>query len=292
MDTANTASAHEAEPTLEAALAELDGLVGLADVKSQIRMLVKQLRLYERCCEQGRVTPEVTLRFIFTGNPGTGKRTVALILARIFKCLGVVSRGQLIETDCRGLVGGYVGQSAIKTKAVVERALGGVLFIDEVCSLVGRDNLNYGIEAIEALFGMMEENRDNLVIILAGSRDGMREFLDSNPGIEPKFQSPYVFEDYGTSELLAIFERLCKKDGYLLAPDARTELACYFDAMVATKASDYANGWEAHEVFDKVVDARSMCISGESAGPGEPGGEAPLELTVDDVVGVIESTQS
>ena len=202
---------------IEELLAELEALVGLAPVKSEVRLLTSLLQVQKLRVERKLPVIETSHHLVFTGNPGTGKTTVARLLAQIYRSLGVVSKGQLVETDRSGLVAGYVGQTAIKTREVIERALGGIVLIDEAYSLVRGGDNDFGIEAIDTLVKFMEDKRDDLAVIAAGYPVEMYDFIESNPGLRSRFTKTIEFPDYSTDELVEIFLRLGEKHRYTAA---------------------------------------------------------------------------
>jgi len=193
-------------PTLPELMAQLDALVGLRAVKDQVHRQTELLRINILRKEKGLKTPEVSRHLVFVGNPGTGKSTVARLVAGIYRALGLLEKGQLVETDRSGMVAGYVGQTALKTADVVKSATGGVLFIDEAYALAGDD---FGSEAIATLLKAMEDHRDELVVIAAGYPDEMEKFITSNPGLESRFGTTITFPDYSEDELVAIFRGAC-----------------------------------------------------------------------------------
>lgn len=235
--------------TLEGALDELQSLTGLENVKKEIESLVQLVKYQQMRKAQGLKVPAVSLHLVFTGNPGTGKTTVARCVANIYKCLGLLSEGHLIETDRSGLVAGYVGQTAIKTKTVIEKAIGGVLFVDEAYTLIGEGS-DFGQEAIDTILKEMEDHRDNLVVIVAGYTDEMTAFIHSNPGLESRFNRYIHFEDYNSDEMLEMFENLCRKNQYTLTEDASAALSVYLEKV---GAGDIGNGRGIRNIFEKVI---------------------------------------
>lgn len=201
---------------LEAALQELEDLIGLGSVKQEVLACINLLRVNKMRKEKGLPELQTSNHMVFTGHPGTGKTTVARIMAKIYKSLGVVSKGQLVETDRSGLVAGYMGQTALKTAQVIKKAKGGVLFIDEAYALSSEEGSNdYGKEAIDTLVKGMEDYRDDLVVIVAGYVDEMQKFIAMNPGLRSRFNKYIHFANYSAEEMLAIFKRLCDKTQFI-----------------------------------------------------------------------------
>src|SRR5262250_291432 len=198
------------------AIEELNGLIGLSIVKREIETLANVVRVQKMREAHGLNVPTMSLHLVFTGNPGTGKTIVARLLGRIYKGLGVLASGHVVEVERRDLVAGYVGQTAIKTMAVISKSLDGVLFIDEAYTLAKRSENDYGQEAIDTLLKAMEDNRDRLVIVVAGYSQRMREFIESNPGLQSRFNKYIEFPDYTTEELIKIFEKFVAQNQYLL----------------------------------------------------------------------------
>lgn len=202
--------------TMEELQRELDSYIGLSAVKKEVRNLINMVTVYKMRRENDLPTTDLSLHMVFSGNPGTGKTTIARLMARIYHSLGILSKGQLVEVDRSGLVAGYVGQTALKTSKVIDSALGGVLFIDEAYALNGKAENDFGQEAIDTILKAMEDHRDNLVVIAAGYDGLMDDFIHSNPGLESRFNRFLHFEDYTVGELLSIFQMQCKKGCYEL----------------------------------------------------------------------------
>lgn len=249
-DVAWCSDAESATESLEDVLAELTSLIGLGMVKDEIADLVHVVEHQQRRKAQGLRVPSMSLHLVFMGNPGTGKTTVARYIARLYKSLGLLSKGQLIETDRSGLVAGYVGQTAIKTQEIINEAMGGVLFIDEAYTLNGNGSNDFGQEAIDTLLKAMEDKRDDFVVIVAGYPDLMDTFVHSNPGLESRFNRYIHFEDYSAAEMLCIFKMSCEKNQYVLTEAAETAVKAYF---ATASISAIANGRGARNLFEKVV---------------------------------------
>lgn len=241
------------EPAAQDPLELLNELIGLDAVKQEIETLSNFIRIQKARSEKGLKTSPVSFHCVFTGSPGTGKTTVARILAQIYRNLGVVSKGQLVETDRAGLVAEFIGQTAIKTSQIIESALDGVLFIDEAYALNGGGDNDYGKEAIATLIKRMEDYRERLVVILAGYTENMKDFIASNPGLQSRFNRYIDFPDYTPEELVQIFESNMKKYDYLFAQGAKEHLQHFFEQEVANKDANFGNGRWARNVFEKTI---------------------------------------
>ena len=240
---------------LEDLLAELDGYIGLDVIKEEVRSLINMVQIYKLRREHGLDTPELSLHMVFSGNPGTGKTMMARLMSRIYRSLGILSKGQLVEVDRSGLVAGYVGQTALKTAKVLEKAMGGVLFIDEAYALNGKSDNDFGQEAIDTILKAMEDNRDDLVVIVAGYTELMDKFVHSNPGLESRFNRFLFFPDYTVEEMMAIFKMRCGK-GYTLAEDA-VPLVRDFIAEESADAESFGNGRGVRNIFEQIVVAQN-----------------------------------
>ncbi|MHC1786859.1 MAG: AAA family ATPase [Christensenellales bacterium] len=203
---------------------ELNSLIGLDLIKEEVESLINLVTVNALRRQHDLKVEDLSLHMVFSGNPGTGKTMIARLMSRIYHSLGILSKGHLIEVDRGGLVAGYVGQTAIKTGEVIQKALGGVLFIDEAYALSTRGPQDYGQEAIETLLKAMEDHRDDLIVIVAGYVDLMKDFVGSNPGLESRFNRFMYFPDYTLDEMMGIFDLRCKSSGYLLREDARETL--------------------------------------------------------------------
>ena len=242
------------EESLEDLIEELNTLTGLEQVKYDVKSLINLLRVSKLRESRGLNPIPLSLHLVFYGNPGTGKTTVARLLARIYKSLGIISKGHLVETDRAGLVGGYVGQTAIKTQEKIDEALGGVLFIDEAYTLYKDDNQgDYGQEAIDTILKGMEDHRNDLIVIVAGYPDLMNDFLNSNPGLRSRFNKYVNFEDYTPNELTKIFFGMCQKGGFSVTKDCIMYVRDVFVKRCKNKDAYFANAREARNLFENSI---------------------------------------
>ncbi len=270
---------------LEACKKELNELIGLSAVKEDVNTLINLIKVNKIRKERGLVVPETTKHLVFTGNPGTGKTTIARILGRMYHALGLLSKGHYVEVDRSGLVAGYVGQTAIKTKEVIDKARGGVLFIDEAYSLSVPDAGNdFGSEAIETLLKAMEDKREDLIVIVAGYHDLMERFIHSNPGLKSRFNKYIFFPDYTGEELMQIFALLLKKNQYTVTDSAERLLQNHFGNLVAHKPRNFGNGREVRNIFERLIAIQANRI----ASSAQIADEALSAITEEDVKTLLE----
>lgn len=244
----------EVQAELNNLLEDIDAMIGLDGVKREVHNLVNILQVQRLRQKRGLKYPTMSNHLVFTGNPGTGKTTVARKIGKIYKCLGILEKGHFVETDRSGLVAGYMGQTAEKVNEVVESAMGGVLFIDEAYALTNYSmEGDFGQEAVDTLLKVMEDKRDNLVVIVAGYPEEMEKFLDSNPGLRSRFNKHIQFEDYSVSQLLEIFNLMCSTQDFVVAEDAKDLLMMNIGQMVASSKENFANAREIRNYFEDVV---------------------------------------
>lgn len=255
-DTIN--ESEEPQESLEELLEQLNSLIGLSGVKNQVNQLINLIKVQKKGEEFGENVMPLSLHLVFYGNPGTGKTTVARLLAKIYRSLGVLSKGQLVEVDRGGLVAGYVGQTATKTQDAIERAMGGILFIDEAYALThGKGENDFGQEAVDTILKAMEDNRDDFIVIVAGYPDLMKEFVASNPGLESRFNQYINFEDYSVDELIQIFNMRCRERNLTLGDGCDDYLTRHFTDMYNNRSENYANGRDVRNYFENVIKARA-----------------------------------
>lgn len=270
----------ESEPTLEELLAELDGLCGLEQVKQDVKSLINLVKVRRLREEAGLPVPPMSLHLVFLGNPGTGKTTVARLLARLYHAIGVLPKGQLVEVDRSGLVAGFVGQTALKTQEVIQKAIGGVLFIDEAYALVNQDNGNdFGREVIEVLLKNMEDHRKDLVVIVAGYSQLMEKFIHSNPGLESRFNKYFYFEDYDGAQLFTILQSMCVKNGYVLTPEGKALARRELMALYEDRDENFGNARDVRNLFEQAVARQSDRVARLEA----PTREQLMELRPEDL---------
>ena len=236
---------------------ELNELIGLSETKKEITTLSNYIQMKLKRDEMGMKSPNISYHCVFAGNPGTGKTTVARILAGIYKDLGILKSGHLVETDRSGLVAEYVGQTAVKTNKVIDSALDGVLFIDEAYSLAQGGSEDFGREAIATLLKRMEDDRDRLVVILAGYTNEIEYFINTNPGLRSRFNRYIHFDDYTAEELYNIFCHIAQKNEYVVSDEAGMYLCEHLEQTVTHKPMDFGNARYVRNLFEKAVEAQA-----------------------------------
>lgn len=249
----------EKSNSLDYLLAELNSLVGLDVVKKDVQEMVNFLKIQQLRASKGMNSAPTSKHLVFYGNPGTGKTTIARQLSKIYKALGVISKGHLVETDRAGLVAGYVGQTALKVHDVVNKALGGILFIDEAYTLNG-EGQDFGSEAIDTLLKLMEDNRKDLIVIVAGYTGKMSKFLGTNPGLKSRFNKYLSFEDYHPEQLQKIFTRLCENCSFKLTNDAEQKILGIFQILHEVKDETFGNARLARNLFEHTVNNQANRI--------------------------------
>ena len=239
---------------------ELHELIGLKTVKHDVEELIGLAKVRKMREEKGMKAVPMSLHLVFSGNPGTGKTTVARILGKLYKEIGILETGQLIETDRSGLVAGYVGQTAIKTSKKIEEAMGGILFIDEAYTLNQKDE-NFGQEAIDTILKAMEDHRDKFIVIVAGYTELMKDFIESNPGLKSRFNKYFEFPDYTVEELQAIFDLQCSKYQYKLTDEAAAAIHEEIVRLEKYKGENFANAREVRNLFERVITNQAARVS-------------------------------
>src|SRR5215218_4956830 len=275
--------------SLEELQVELDSLVGLETVKEQVRALVAFLQVQGQRLERGLPEVATSQHLVFLGNPGTGKTTIARLLAHMYRAMGLLKRGHLVEVDRAGLVGEYVGMTAIKADRAIRRALDGVLFIDEAYALARpgyHRGVDFGAEAIETLLKRMEDHRHRLVVIVAGYPRLMHEFLDSNPGLRSRFAREITFPDYSTDELVAITERFAGQSEYRVTEPAQDELRRIFDR--ARRGEGFGNARYARTIFEQALNAQALRLAAGEGLEAVPA-EALIRLEDTDVAAAAQT---
>ncbi|OWY24793.1 hypothetical protein BVG80_04770 [Sphingobacteriales bacterium TSM_CSM] len=269
---------------------ELNELIGLKNIKEEIKTLINFLKVQKVREEKGLATQDRALHSVFMGPPGTGKTTIARLVGRIYKHLGILKRGHLVETDRAGLVAGYIGQTALKVDEVVKAALDGVLFIDEAYALSrdGEDKRDFGAEAIETLLKRMEDYRKQLVVIVAGYPDEMETFIKSNPGLQSRFNRYFFFNHYSPEELVAIFKQFAAKADFKLTEEAEEKLLFIFEKVCENRPKNFGNARAARNLFEQCIERQANRIV--SIAPLTE--EILINLTEEDIPPVNETVKS
>lgn len=246
----------ESAESLEDLQKQLDSMIGLDGVKQQVHSIINELKIDALRKSKGLKVSNTSKHLVFKGNPGTGKTTIARLLSKIYKQLGILEKGQLVEVDRSEIVAGYVGQTALKTKEKIDEAMGGILFIDEAYTLAKGEN-DFGQEAIDTLLKAMEDLRDEFIVIVAGYDEPMESFLQSNPGLKSRFNEYIHFDDYSEEELFLIFGLLCEQNDFRMDLEAQDTLKSYLNDLCTHKPDNFANGREMRNLFDKSKKAHS-----------------------------------
>lgn len=277
----------ESSESLEDLQKQLDSMIGLAGVKEQVHSIINELKIDELKKSRGFKVSNSSKHLVFKGNPGTGKTTIARLLSKIYKELGILEKGQLVEVERSEIVAGYVGQTALKTKEKIDEAMGGILFIDEAYTLAKGDN-DFGQEAIDTLLKAMEDHRDDFIVIVAGYDEPMESFLQSNPGLKSRFNEYIHFDDYSEEELFLIFGLFCEQNDFRMDLEAQETLKSYLNELCNHKPDNFANGREMRNLFDKSKKSHSNRL----ASLNEISDEDLITFKKDDVLHAIEEMKS
>ncbi len=275
--------------SLEAVTAELESLIGLEEIKQSFKQLRNFLRVQLERQERGLKTADMSLHLVLTGPPGTGKTTVARLVGRLYKQLGFLKRGHLIETDRAGLVAGYIGQTALKTEEVLNKAMDGVLFIDEAYALAPRDgegHRDFGYEAIEVLLKRMEDKRARLAVVIAGYHDEMQQFIDSNPGVRSRFNRFFEFKHFQAKDLVIILEKFVTDDGYILDPRAKELCGYIFEGALELPARNFGNARFVRNLFEKILEQQANRVAENADGLSDEALSTILPEDIPDEEGV------
>lgn len=246
--------------TIESILDELDGLIGLTEIKGEVRSLINFVKINELRKSKGLPAVSISLHSVFVGPPGTGKTTIARIISRAFKVLGIIKGGHLVEVDRAGLVAGYVGQTAIKTKEILEKSLDGVLFIDEAYSLTSGGD-EFGKEAVDTILKYMEDNRDRMVVIVAGYENEMAEFIESNPGLKSRFTKYFSFPNYSGSELLEVLIKIIEKNKFTISEEAKESLLFKINDAIINLGNQLGNARYVRNLYEGIIQRQFERVS-------------------------------
>lgn len=282
MDASSESEEDEPSETVEDVLAELDQLVGIGPVKDEIHRLTATFRVLARRRLEGLPVSPSSYHCVFSGSPGTGKTTVARVMARVYRALGVIETDNLVEVDRSDLVAKYVGQTAAKTNAVIDSALDGVLFIDEAYALANGGPSDYGHEAVETLLKRMEDDRDRLVVVIAGYTDKMKTFIAMNPGLRSRFTRYIEFPDYSVDELTEIFVRMAKQEEYVLMPNVLSRVRLEMERWLAKATKSFGNARSVRNLFERAKEHQAQRLEPSL---DELTREEMTELSLEDVDG-------